>query len=112
VQGNQVTFVRNGRSRQLGLDGVPEMAVLVEAIRGTLGGNAATLQKYFRLNLSGQRHQWSLQLDPLDARLADQVRWITLAGRLGEVRSVEVQLADGDRSLMQIEPVARAASAP
>lgn len=112
VQGNTVTLTRNGRSRQMNLDGVPEMAVLVEAIRGTLSGNAASLQKYFRLNLSDQRAQWSLQLDPLDVRLASQVSWITLGGRLGEVRSVEVQLADGDRSLMQIEPVARGASAP
>lgn len=112
VQGNVVTLNRNGRTRQLSLDGVPEMAVMIEAIRGTLSGNAANLQKHFRLNLSGHRAQWSLQLDPLDARLATQVSWITLSGRQGEVRSVEVQLADGDRSLMKIEPVAHAASAP
>jgi hypothetical protein len=110
VQGKRVTLTRNGRSRQLSLDSVPEMAVLVEAVRGTLSGNTAVLQQHFRARMNGQLSQWALQLEPLDVRLANQISWISLTGRQGEVRSVEVQLADGDRSLMQIEALPAAAA--
>ena len=39
VVGNQVTMSLGSRSRTVPLDSVPEAAVIVEAIRGTLTGN-------------------------------------------------------------------------
>lgn len=110
VDGNQVTLTRNGRSRQMALDAVPEMALLVQAVRGTLTGDGAALRQAFKLTLNGQAAQWSLQLEPQDARLASAVSYIHVTGRRGELRGVEVQLADGDRSVMTIEPAG--ASAP
>jgi outer membrane lipoprotein-sorting protein len=112
VQGNTVSLARNGRTRSFALDSAPEMAAIVEALRGTLTGDAAALQRHFRPALSGSAEQWTLELAPLDARLAGQVRGLRIVGRRAELSSVEVQLADGDRSTMTIEPVARAASAP
>jgi len=115
VDGDQVTLTRNGRSRQMALDAVPEMALLVQAVRGTLTGDGAALRQAFRLTLVGQASQWSLQLEPQDARLAAQISYIHVSGRRGELRGVEVQMADGDRSVMSIEPVdaaSRGASAP
>lgn len=106
VDGNQVTLTRNGRSRQMALDAVPEMALLVQAVRGTLTGDAAALRRAFKLSLNGQLAQWSLQLEPQDARLAAAVSYIHVTGRRGELRGVEVQMADGDRSVMTIEPAA------
>jgi outer membrane lipoprotein-sorting protein len=109
VDGNQVTLTRNGRSRQMALDAVPEMALLVQAVRGTLTGDAAALRQAFKLTLDGQVSQWSLQLEPQDARLAGVVSYIHVTGRQGELRGVEVQMADGDRSVMTIEPSPAAA---
>ena len=111
VEGNTVTLTRNGRSRQMALDSMPEMAAVVEAVRGTLVGDGAALQRHFKPSLSGGLGQWALQMAPLDARLAGQVRQITIGGQRGEVRSVEVTMADGDRSVMAIEPVVRGAQA-
>lgn len=111
VDGNQVTLTRNGRSRQMALDAVPEMALMVEAIRGTLNGDAATLRRSFKPIVNGNLDQWSVQLEPQDARLAAQLSYIQLGGRRGELRSVEVQMADGDRTVMTIEPVERGAVA-
>jgi outer membrane lipoprotein-sorting protein len=105
VDGNQVTLTRNGRSRQMALDAVPEVALLVQAVRGTLTGDGAALRQAFKLTLNGQAAQWSLQLEPQDARLAASVSYIQVTGRRGELRGVEVQMADGDRSVMTIEPV-------
>lgn len=111
VDGNQVTLTRNGRSRQMALDAVPEMALMVEAIRGTLNGDAATLRRSFKPIVNGNLAQWSVQLEPQDARLAAQLSYIQLGGRRGELRSVEVHMADGDRTVMTIEPVDRGAAA-
>lgn len=111
VEGNTVTLSRNGRSRSFALDATPEMVALIEAIRGTLTGNAATLSKYFRTRVDGTAERWTLALTPIEPQLASAVRAVTVGGQGGEVRSVELLLAGGDRSVMQIEPAAAAAPA-
>jgi Outer membrane lipoprotein carrier protein LolA-like len=113
VEGNAVTMKRGGRTRVLTLDAVPEAAAMVEAVRGTLTGNAATLQRLFRTALGGSTEQWVLDLTPIEVSLYNQVRIVRLMGRRADVLSVEVQLADGDRSVMAITPmVASTAPAP
>ena len=105
VQGNTILLKRGGRTRQVTLDAVPELAVMVDAIRGTLAGDALALQKHFKIDVSGSAAKWGLALTPLDARLATQVRSIEIAGQNADVRSVALQLGGGDRSLMLIEPL-------
>lgn len=105
VQGNTLTLTRGGKSRQFTLDAAPEAVAIVEAVRGTLTGNAASLQRHFRTRLTGEAGQWSLLLEPLDTRLAHQVREIRLDGQRGDLRGVTVEMRDGDRSVMQVEPL-------
>lgn len=109
VEGNQVTLERGGRTRALALDTQPELAAMVAALRGTLTGDATVLQRHFDLALRGGRAQWSLTLTPLEVRLLGVVREVRIDGRLAELHTVEIQLADGDRSVMTIEPIAPAA---
>jgi outer membrane lipoprotein-sorting protein len=106
VQGNQLTITRGNRTHTALLDAVPEAAVIVEAIRGTLTGNRAVLERYFDTNLQGSPGQWQLQLVPRDPRLRGQVTQVRVAGRQAQVREVRISLADGDSSVMRIEPVA------
>jgi outer membrane lipoprotein-sorting protein len=103
VEGNTVTLVRGGRSRQMAVDAVPELTALIEAVRGTLSGDAATLRKHFEARVTGSNKLWTLTLLPKDARLATQVREIKIAGQGSALRSIELWLAGGDRSLMSIE---------
>lgn len=103
VQGNQLLLRRGGRTRQMTVDAVPELAALVEAIRGTLTGNAAGLDRFFKTAVDGAAARWTLTLVPRDARLATQVREIRITGLQGEMRSVELWLAGGDRSVMAID---------
>jgi len=110
VDGNIVTLTRSGRTRSMALDASPEMEAIVEAVRGTLTGNATSLQQHFKLAIAGTPEQWTLELKPATPRLAVMLDSIRIAGKRSELRTVEMRLADGDRSLMQIEPVA--ASAP
>lgn len=106
VQGNTLVLQRGGRTRTLALDTVPELAALVDALRGTLSGDAGALKKHFDIAASGSAAQWVLALTPLDGRLAAQVRGIEIVGQNADLRSVELRLAGGDRSLMLIDPVA------
>ncbi len=114
VDGNTLTLTRSGRSRQLALDSTPELQPLVEALRGTLTGNAAVLSRHFRSALSGNAEQWTLELRPLQTRIGESLRSLRLAGRRDELVRVEMDFAGGDRSVMTIVPRAAAgpASAP
>ena len=105
VDGNSLVLKRGSRSRQMALDTVPEVAALIEAVRGTLTGNALTLDRHFKVKVEGSATQWTLTLVPRDQRLATQVREIKIAGLVSDVRSVELWLAGGDRSLMLIDPL-------
>jgi len=122
VEGNQVTLERSGRRRQLTLDAAPELAAMVAAVRGTLTGDASALNRHFQVETTGSAATWTLKLTPLDAQLAATVRYLRIVGQQADLRSIELQLADGDRSLMQIarpsaegpvtRPAARPASTP
>ena len=106
VDGNTLTMSLGDRSRTMQLDASPEAAVIVEAIRGTLTGNRATLERLFETTVSGDAQAWTLKLVPRDLRLRGQVSAVQVSGREDIAREVQVQLADGDRSVMTIEPVA------
>ena len=115
VTGNTVTMSQGSRSRTVPLDSVPEAAVIVEAIRGTLTGNREAIERNFTAMVSGTPQRWLLELKPREPRLAELVLAVRVAGEKALVREVTVAMADGDRSVMTIEPITsvpRAASAP
>jgi outer membrane lipoprotein-sorting protein len=112
VQGNTLTMSLGERTRTLQLDASPEAAVIVEAIRGTLTGNRAALERLFETKVSGDAEQWSLELVPRDLRLRGQVASVRVSGHGSMAREVRVLLADGDQSVMTIEPVAVGRGAP
>jgi outer membrane lipoprotein-sorting protein len=104
VDGNNLTLSRGGRSRSMTLDSVPELQGLVEAMRATLAGNTQVLQRYFNSTVGGNANDWTLDLAPVDERLAAQVTTLRLSGRAGEVLGVEMAFRGGDRSVMTISP--------
>ena len=105
VQGRTLLLKRGNRTRQMEMDMVPEVGALLDAMRATLTGDAALLQRHFGTELTGNDAKWVLRLKPRDERLARQVQQIELVGQATDLRSIELQLANGDRSLMLLEPV-------
>ena len=105
VQGRTLLLKRGNRTRQMEMDMVPEVGALLDAMRATLTGDAALLQKHFAAELTGNDAKWVLRLKPRDERLARQVQQIELVGQVADLRSIELQLSGGDRSLMLLEPV-------
>ena len=110
VVGNTVTMSIGTRSRTLPLDSIAEAAVIIEAIRGTLTGNRESLERHFTPTVSGSAARWSLELKPLAPRLRELVISVRVSGQQALVREVVVAMADGDRSVMAIEPAASAAA--
>lgn len=118
IVGNTVTMSLGTRSRSVPLDSVPEAAVIMEAVRGTLTGNREAIERNFAAGVSGTAQRWSLELKPREARLRELVISVRLSGEKASVREVSVAMADGDRSVMTLEPLnalpraGSAASAP
>ncbi|HZY19964.1 MAG TPA: LolA-related protein [Ramlibacter sp.] len=105
VVGNELTMTQGSRTRTAQLDALPEAAVVVEAIRGTLTGNRALLERDFAPRLQGGPERWQLELVPREVRLRGIVAQVQVEGRQDQVREVRITMADGDRSVMQIQPL-------
>ncbi len=104
VDGNNMVLSRGERTRTMTLDSVPELQGLVEAMRGTLSGDATALTRYFKSTVGGSPGGWTLDLQPLDSRLAAQVRSVRMSGRGSEVLGLDMDFIGGDRSVMTIVP--------
>ena len=105
VERDTLTLERDGRKRELRLQQYPEILSIVQAVRGALLGNRSLLEQSYALALHGSRQDWRLVLTPLDAHLQRWVKQITVTGKDGEILGIETAQADGDRSVLQIEPL-------
>ncbi len=102
LDGDALTIERQSRKHTLQLKDYPEMAAMIVGIRATLAGDRAALEQVYHLDLEGSRDGWTLMLTPLDARAAFVLARIRIDGTRTEVRTVEIVLADGDRSVMSV----------
>ncbi|MDN7852061.1 MULTISPECIES: LolA-related protein [Burkholderia] len=110
VDGDMLTVERNNRTFTLALARYPELGAFIDSIRATLAGNRFALEQVYKVALSGRGDDWTLTLTPLDARMLKVVSTITLDGTRDELRGVAIRQADGDRSVMRLQPVAATAN--
>ena len=102
----EISMERDKRKLTISLETQPEALAFVESIRALLAGDRKALEKSYLLQLSGTPQKWVLHLLPSDQRIAALVLRITVSGSGNQVRSVEYLQADGDRTVLSIEPVA------
>lgn len=107
LEGDTLLFERDKKTISISLSNQPEAQAFVDSIRGTLAGNRVSLERSYALHLSGSSEQWVLTLLPSDQKIAALVLRITISGVRDQIRSIEYLQADGDRSLMTIEPLVR-----
>jgi hypothetical protein len=112
LQGDDLTAQRGRRIYHLQLSAYPQVAPLVAAIRDTLGGNEAALERVFKVDFTGTEGDWKLRLVPLDEDVARKVSTVEIAGARDEIRSVTISQVDGDRSVMTLGPPHSASAAP
>jgi hypothetical protein len=97
-----VTAHRGRRTYVLNLSDYPQIVPLIDSIRATLAGDRSSLERIFKVQLDGSLAQWKLLLSPSDATVARSVKEIRIEGTRDAIHSVEIQQADGDRSLLTI----------
>ncbi|WP_206996680.1 LolA-related protein [Trinickia mobilis] len=107
VDGDKLTVERDRHKYTLALDRYPELAAFIESIRATLDGDRFALERLYQVALEGNRDDWTLTLTPLDARTSKVIRTVTLHGARDALRTVAIEQADGDHSVMQLQDVAR-----
>ncbi|HEM7895580.1 TPA: outer membrane lipoprotein carrier protein LolA, partial [Burkholderia cepacia] len=105
VDGDMLTVERNSRKYTLALARYPELGAFIDSIRATLAGNRFALEQVYKVALAGRGDDWTLTLTPLDSRMLKVVSTITLDGTRDLLRSVAIRQADGDRSVMRLQPV-------
>lgn len=103
LEGGTLIIERGRQKQSLQLQDYPELAAVIDSIRGTLAGDRKALERSYRLSLEGNAERWTLQLLPIDEKVQAVIKHIRIAGAHQAVSSIEINRADGDRSLMLIE---------
>ena len=99
-----ITAHRGRHTYVLNLSDYPQIVPLIDSIRATLAGDRASLERIFKVTLDGALDHWKLLLLPSDTAVAKSVKQIRIEGAQDAIHSVEIQQADGDRSLLTIGP--------
>ena len=105
LEGNTLIVEQGRKKHVLNLDRYPEVAAFVASIRGTLAGDRAALEENFTLSLSGNEQDWTLLLEPKTDRIRKILVEMRIAGSGGTLRTIAIEQADGDGSLMTITPI-------
>ena len=106
VNGGELSIERGRHKYRVQLQSYPELAAFIDSIRGTLAGDQKALERSYRLSLDGGAERWTLLLLPLDEKMQAVIKKIRIVGTNDHVRSIEINQADGDSSLMIIEKLA------
>ena len=112
LAGDQLTLLQGPRTRRLALTDLPDGGLAINSLRGTMAGDLAALRRGWNVTLFGERRLWTLSLTPLSAAVAQYIETVLIEGRQDQIDRIEIRQADGVRSVMQIEPVPAARSAP
>ncbi|HJW01913.1 MAG TPA: LolA-related protein [Azospira sp.] len=105
LDGDTLIVERGKQKYTLRLADRPEVVAFVDSIRGTLAGKREVLERSYALRLFGNEEHWTLNLLPSDTRIATLVSRINVSGSRNQVLSIEYLQADGDRMVMNIEPL-------
>lgn len=103
VDGDRLVIETAGKpARTLRLQDYPVLWAFVESIRSTLNGDSAALQRFYRVELEGDRMRWRLYLVPRDPDMRAVISQIAIGGSRDRIERIEVQEARGDRSVTRI----------
>ena len=106
IEGGSLTVERGKRRMVLRLQDYPELVAFTESIRGTLAGDMVALRRVYNLDLEGSEERWTLTLRPIETKMLEVVQRIRIAGSQADVRTIEIEQTDKDRSVMVIDKLA------
>lgn len=100
LENGTITMERMGKTRSLQVEDYPELGIHFEGIRALLAGNINQMIRLYSAHLTGTPTDWELVLSPVQE--GTTLKTLSLNGDQDNVKSVQVQLEDGDYSIMQI----------
>ncbi|MGV3740831.1 MAG: LolA family protein [Burkholderiaceae bacterium] len=103
LDGDTLTLERGKRKFTMQVQDAPELAALIESMRGTLAGDRTALERTFTVALTGGRERWTLALTPINTKALQVIRNIEVSGSKGDIQVIEVLQANGDRSVTAVE---------
>lgn len=103
---DRLTVERGKQQTSVDIANQPLAQAFVASVRAALTGDRATLEKHYGLHLAGEREQWTLTLLPNEQAVAALVQRITIKGQRNRILSIDTLQADGDRSLLTLQPLA------
>jgi outer membrane lipoprotein-sorting protein len=104
LERDSLTLERDQRRMRIRLGSRPEVLAFVDSVRGLLAGDRTAMERSYLMQLQGASERWVLTLHPKDADIAALIQRITVTGTEAQIRTIEYQQADGDRSVLAIEP--------
>lgn len=106
INGDSLETWRDGKlKRQIALSSYPALQTFVTAFIATIGGDLQTLRKYYTLQFSGSRGEWTLLMVPTDTELKRVTRLIEVRGSGAVINHFETIQPNNDRSVMRISPL-------
>jgi hypothetical protein len=104
-----VEVTREGRPpKHFDLERAPELKALLTGFSALLGGDAATLQQFYTMELVENAANWTLTLRPRSTGSSSHLRALIVTGVSAEPRCFTLQQADGDSSTMLLGALADA----
>jgi hypothetical protein len=102
-EGDSVTVrTAEGSVHTLDVDDHPMVQGLVAAFQATLQGRMEELAERFSVALEGGEADWRLTLTPKTAAMKEALSAVILSGRAGTIRTIRIETADGDSSVMTL----------
>ena len=95
----------NGAPRVLELSDQPQVAALIDTIRAAVTGDAATLQRLYTVDATGDRTDWRIVMRPRDPALGRLVQEVDLTGA-AQLRTLASLAPNGDTDTLTITPPA------
>ena len=106
LEGDKLTLtLHEKRPLNLRLQDHPEVAAVVESIRGTLSGDQAALEKNYAIHFTSAQGKWQLTLTPVQKAVAKIVRQVHIGGADANIKTITFDQVDGDRFEMTISKV-------
>ena len=104
IDGDTLIRKADGKTARIKLNEYPELAGMIEGIRGSLGGNRMLLEQYYHLNVTGSAADWRMRLVPKASQVGRFIKHIDVAGKGNAIGLIDILQADGDSSSMVITP--------
>lgn len=91
--------------RSFPLTDLPAIYSFTEGLRALLNGDLGTLDALFVSEMTGNRQNWRLALEPREPKANQAIDRILVTGGVATITQIHIWETDGDSTLLELAPV-------